>query len=87
MFTPRLLSARIESLHNYSSLAVDHNQQFDGKWVRGDNPAGDLLGAPEISSLADLGGAYRVLDDMKPIPFRLGDAVSLAIAALLPMAP
>jgi hypothetical protein len=88
MFTPRLATARIESLHNYSALAVDHNQQFDGKWVRGENPRSDpLLGAPEISSLADLGGAYAVLDDMKPIPFRLGDAVALAVAALLPMAP
>jgi hypothetical protein len=88
MFTPRLLTARIESLRNYSALAIDHNQQFDGKWVRGANPARDpLLGAPEISSLADLDGAFGVLDDMKPIPFRLRDAVALAVAALLPMAP
>jgi hypothetical protein len=88
MFTPGLLTARIESLHNYSALAVDHNRQFDGKWVRGENPGRDpLLGAPEISSLADLGGAYGVLDDMKPVPFRLGDAGALAVAALLPMAP
>jgi hypothetical protein len=88
MFTPRLLTARIESLRNYSALAIDHNQQFDGKWVRGANLASDpLLGAPEISSLADLSAAYGVLDDMKPIPFRLRDAVALAVAALLPMAP
>jgi hypothetical protein len=88
MFTPLLLRARIESLHNYSALAVEHNLQFDGKWVRGETRGDDpMLGAPEISSLADLGGAYGVLDDMKPIPFRLRDAVALAIAALLPLAP
>jgi hypothetical protein len=88
MFAPRLLTARIESLHDYSALAVDHNQQFHGKWVKGENAGRDpLLGAPEISSMADLGGAYAVLDDMKPIPFRLGDAGALTVAALLPMAP
>jgi hypothetical protein len=46
-----------------------------------------VLGAPEISSLADLGGAYEVLAKMKPIPFKPADAVALALAALLPMAP
>jgi hypothetical protein len=61
----------VKEQSNYSALGVEHNQQFDGKWVRGEKGGDDrLLGAPEISSLADLGGgAYGVLDDMKPIPF------------------
>ena len=88
MFTPRLVTARIESLHNYDTLAVSHNQLFDGKWVKGEHAGSDtILGAPEISSLADLGGAYEVLAKMRPIPFRPADAVALALAALLPMAP
>jgi len=88
MFLPSLVEAKRKSLHDYSALAVIHHQMFDRKWVHGDNPAGDsVLGTPEISSLADLGNAYDVLDRMRPVPFDPADALVLAAAALVPMAP
>ena len=88
MFMPRMIAAKIKSLHDYSALAILHNQMFDGKWVQGDNPKGEpVLGAPDISSLADLGNAYAVLDRMRPVPFDPADAVVLALAALIPMTP
>jgi hypothetical protein len=88
MFMPRLVEAKVKSLHDYGAFAVSHNQMFDGKWVQGDNPKGDApLGAPDISSLADLGNAYEVLDRMRPIPFDPSDALALALAAVIPMAP
>jgi hypothetical protein len=88
MFMPRMLEAKIRSLHDYSALAVAHNRMFDGKWVQGDNPAGEpVLGTPEISSLADLGNAYDVLDRMRPVPFDPADAVVLVLAAVIPMTP
>ena len=88
MFMPRLIKAKIRSLHNYSALAVTHNRLFDGKWVRGNNPKGDpVLGAPEIMSLANLGTAYGVLEKMKPVPLDRGDVFFLALAAVIPMAP
>ena len=43
------------------------------------------MGTPDISSLADLGNAYEVLDRMRPMPFDPADA--LALAALIPLAP
>ena len=43
---------------------------------------GVALGAPEISSLADLGGASSVLYSMDP-----RDALALGLAALIPMTP
>jgi hypothetical protein len=46
-----------------------------------------VLGAPDISSLADLGNAYEVLDRMRPIPFDPADALALGLAALIPLAP
>jgi hypothetical protein len=62
--------------------------QFDRKWVQGDNPGGDpVLGTPEISSLADLGGAYDILATMRAVPFDPADAVALLLAALVPMTP
>jgi hypothetical protein len=78
MFMPRMLEAKIKSLHDYSALAVTHNRMFDGKWVQGDNPKGEpVLGTPEISSLADLGNAYEVLNGMRPVPFDPADAAVL----------
>ena len=88
MFLPQLKQAKIKSLHDYSALAVMHNQRFDGKWVQGDHPEGeDVLGTPDISSLADLGTAYEVLDRMRSVPFDPADALALGLAALLPLAP
>ena len=88
MFTPSLLKAKLESLHDYGAFAVTHNRMFDGKWLQGDNPRGEPpLGHPDISSLAGLGDAYEVLDRMRPVPFDPSDAIVLALAALVPMAP
>jgi hypothetical protein len=88
MFMPRMLEAKIKSLHDYSALAVTHNRMFDGKWVQGDNPKGEpVLGTPEISSLADLGNADEVLNGMRPVPFDPADALVLVLAAVAPMTP
>ena len=88
MFTPALIKAKLESLHDYGAFAVTHNLMFHGKWVQGHNPKGEpALGTPDISSLADLGNAYEVLDRMRPIPFDPSDAIALALAAVIPMTP
>jgi Sulfatase len=80
--------AKVKSVHDYSTFAVMHNQMFDGKWVQGDGPEGEaVLGTPDISSLADLGNAYEVLDRMRPVPFDPADALALVLAALIPFTP
>jgi hypothetical protein len=88
MFLPQMIRAKIKSVHDYSSFAIMHNQLFDGKWVQADHPEGEpVLGTPDISSLADLGNAYEVLDRMRPLPFDPGDVLILVLAALIPLAP
>ena len=88
MFTPAMIKAKLESLHDYGAFAVTHNLMFHGKWVQGENPKGEpSLGTPDISSLADLGNAYEVLDRMRPIPFDPSDAIVLGLAAVIPMMP
>jgi hypothetical protein len=88
MFTPRLVRAKEKGLRDYGALAVAHNHLFDRKWVQGENPGGEpVLGTPEISSLADLGAAYAVLDRMKFVPFEPEDGIVLLLAALVPMLP
>jgi len=88
MFTPRMIAAKIKSVREYSALGVADHRAFDRNCVQGVNPGNDpLLGAPEISSLADLGGAYEILAKMRPLPFDPSDMLALVMASLFPMAP
>ena len=87
-FAAQMRRDKRKSLLDYSAFAVVHNRLFDQKWVQGDNPKGDgPLGAPDISSLADLGGASEVLYRMKPIPFGPADVLVFGLAALIPLIP
>ena len=88
MFAGQMSRAKIRSMHDYSVFAVLHNRLFDEKWVQGRHGKDEVpLGAPEISSLADLAGASAVLYGMRPVPFDPRDAVALSLAALIPMTP
>ena len=88
IFMPRLIGAKVKSLHDYSALAVTHNRMFDGKWVQGDNPRDEpVLGTPDITSLANLGCAFEAVKRMRFFPFDPLDALFLALLALIPMAP
>ena len=88
MFSAQMSRARIRSMHDYSAFAVLHNRLFDEKWVQGGHGKDEVpLGAPEISSLADLAGASEVLYRMRPVPFDPRDAVALGLAALIPTTP
>ena len=88
MFAPAMGRAKRRSLHDYGSFAVLHNRLFDDKWVEGRHRSGEVpLGAPEISSLADLGGGCDLLYRMRPVPFDPKDAIALGLAALVPLTP
>ncbi len=88
IFMPQMIRAKIKSVHDYGTFAVMHNQMFDGKWLQGDYPTSEpVLGTPDISSLADLGNAYEVLDRMRPVPFDPADALIPVLAALIPLVP
>ena len=88
MFSAQMSRAKTRSMHDYSAFAVLHNRLFDEKWVQGRHGKDEVpLGAPEISSLADLAGASDVLYRMRPVPFDPRDALALALAALIPMTP
>jgi hypothetical protein len=88
MFAPHLVALKLEAAHGYSALALAHNHLFDRKWLGARDPeSAGLLGTPDISSLADLGTSYEVVAKMRPVPFDPGDALFLAVTALLPLAP
>lgn len=88
MFTPRMAQARRKGLADYGLLAQRYVESFEKKWVLG-NPStsGELLGAADIQSLADLGNSYGLVRDMRPVPFGLDDVTRLAAATAAPIVP
>jgi hypothetical protein len=88
MFMPKLMAARRVGLREYGALAYRYATDFDRKWVRGQNPEGEaLLGSGDIQSLADMGGSFERIEQMRPVPFGWKDVTSLVITALVPMIP
>jgi len=87
-FTGRLMRLKLHGLHDYGVLANTHSLQFDEKWVRkGEKNIDQLLGTPDISSLADLGAGFQTVRNMKFFPFGLQNLLMLAAAAAIPMIP
>lgn len=87
-FMPKLSEARRQALYEYGNLALRHAREFDETWLRGGAPKDQpLLGSPDISSLADMGGSFEVIREMRPIPFSPRSALHLLLATLLPTSP
>jgi hypothetical protein len=87
MFTPLMAQARRRGLADYGLLAQRYIESFEKKWVLRDPPSGELLGAADIQSLADLGDSYGLVRDMRPVPFGLDDVTRLAAATAAPIVP
>lgn len=88
VFLPRLMAARRTGLVEYGGLALRYGRDFDRKWLRGGAPEGEeLLGSGDIQSLADMGGSFERIVEMRPVPFSIRDVTTLVAACLVPMAP
>lgn len=88
MFTPKLARAKRKGLAEYGLLAQKYVENFQQKWVPGNSDTSDeLLGTGDIQSLADLGNAYAVVREMRPVPFGLDDITRLAAATAAPLVP
>jgi hypothetical protein len=75
-------------LREYGILVQRYVREFDSKWLRGGAPAGEqLLGSADVQSLADMGGSFDVVKEMKFAPFTLRTVLQLGIVTLLPVAP
>ncbi len=87
VFTPQLTRAKRRGLREYGTFATSYVRQFERKWIREDAPDGELLGAADIQSLADLGNSYAVIREMRPVPFGAGLMAQLAAATAAPLLP
>ena len=88
VFAPKLEAAKRAGLREYGILAQRYVHDFDHKWLRGGAPADEqLIGSADVQSLADMGGSFEVVKEMKLAPFTLRTVLQLGIVTLLPVAP
>ncbi|WNG55436.1 hypothetical protein F0U59_12085 [Archangium gephyra] len=81
-----LVKAKRRGELRFSTLAAQHSRDFERRWFEG-QARRPLLGAPEFSSLADLGTAFDVTYRMRFFPWSRWPFLLVAAAALAPMVP
>ena len=88
VFTPPILAAKRRGRREYGLLAAQHAQAFDRKWIHGERPPEEsMLGSPDMSSLADLGSSYSVVQETRLTPFGVKHVANLAIITAAPLLP
>jgi hypothetical protein len=88
VFVPQLIRTRWRGLLEYGALSMRCVREFDNKWLHGDVPVDkELMGQNDISSLADLDGAYQVVQSMRIVPVTWQPSLLLAIVTLIPILP
>ncbi len=88
-FIVQLAAARRAGLAELGTLASQYVDNFRRKWILDQSqPAfGQLLGTPDLQSLADLGSSYERVSDMRILPFGSRSVLHLAILVVAPLTP
>jgi hypothetical protein len=87
-FMGHLYRAKRRALLAYNPLALEYMRGFHRKWVDPrPSTEEDLLGTPDIQSLADIGNAYKVMTDTRTFLFGKKKLAEIWLAAVVPMVP
>jgi hypothetical protein len=84
-FVQPLSRLKKQALLDYGALSGRHNRAFERRWLHSAEKDEGLLGAPDISSLADLATGYEAVRRMSPLPLSKESLLPLAVAVLVPM--
>ncbi|MFP2924372.1 hypothetical protein ACLESO_03970 [Pyxidicoccus sp. 3LG] len=84
-FIPQLVRAKRRSDPSFSALAAWHSRRFERKWFSHVTNK-EILGAPDFSSLADLGTSYILMRRMRLFPWDQRSLLAVVGAALAPLA-
>jgi hypothetical protein len=88
VFVPRLNRARLAGLRTYGKLASDYVVGFAGKWSGGAaQQIEPLLGTADIQSMADLDNSFRIVREMKLVPFGKDSIIRFIVVVAIPLAP
>lgn len=85
VFIPSLYRARKDGLGAYGAFAHRFVGAFEERWFEAGGK--EALGAPDLSSLADLGGSYTVVAEIRLFPWTPRLVLVIVLGALLPMVP
>lgn len=87
-FTPKLMDCKRQGLFEYGELANKLTDDFHERWIHGSRAEHEeLVKTGEISSLADLGGAFDIVQQMKAIIVSKDMLFAFVIATIAPFAP
>ncbi|MGL5813273.1 MAG: hypothetical protein ACRCYW_08090 [Aeromonas sp.] len=88
VFAPHIMAAKRQGLREYGALAAEYSRGFERRWLKSSDREGEpLLGAADIQSLADLGNAFTVIKEIRPIPFSRDMFLQLVLASVVPFVP
>lgn len=87
VFAFKLRACQERGLRDYTTLSSLYVHSFEQKWIRSEGPQEQLLGTPDLQSLADLGNSFTVVRNMRFAPISMRLLVIIGGAALVPMAP
>lgn len=86
-FAPQLSQERRAGLRRYGELSMRYVMDFERKWMAGPRPDEPLIGSGDVQSLADLGNASAVVNEMRPVPIDVRAVVRLVLVTLAPFSP
>lgn len=88
VFAPQLAQAKRAGKLEYGLLLMRHNREFEEKYLRAaDAERETLLGSQDVSSLADMGSSYSVVQEMRGVPVNRDAMIFLAAATVAPLLP
>jgi hypothetical protein len=88
IFSIKLWACRVQGLSDYMAFAAQYVNGFDRKWLKtGVLREQDLLGTPDLRSLADLSTSVGIVRNMRTVPLSMNLLANVGMAALIPMVP
>ncbi|HEX2999895.1 MAG TPA: hypothetical protein VHR86_06635 [Armatimonadota bacterium] len=87
-FVRPLAKAKVKGILTYTALSAEYMQSFDQKWVGRNHPEEEqLLGSPDIQSLADMGNSFEFVRRMQVVPCYIRIVLALTFATIVPLLP
>jgi hypothetical protein len=87
-FTPSLWRLRVRGMYQLGVLGDRYARGFAARWfTTPEAQQGELLGTPDIQSLADLGNAHERTSGTGLLPCSTRNLIEVAAALLLPLLP
>ena len=88
IFSSKLWACKVKALSEYMEFSAQYVKDFDNKWLHNKATTQEqLLGTPDLQSLADLNNSISVVRNMRWVPMSMTLLVTLLSAALVPMLP